>query len=387
MFNIFYLSVVGYGHVAPKTVAGKVVTIVYCIIGLPLTLMCIAKLGHAFAFAFRVIYHTCFCAVCCLPCVAKQQTGKRSISKRLRVDMNDTLGALVTTTKENMAALGIQEQKSQVIWQLWRRDIKIKFKRSLKHEAAVPTYLCLLVMGAYITAGGALFAKWEKDWSFGNGAYFCFITLTTIGFGDYVPGVAHYGDTAQDDANLNLVLCVLYVLVGLAFIGMCIDLMQVDVVKKVKWFGQKIGLSRPKHAKTRSDKKKERVGMKLSAETTSQSTPVESSVQSGIYRPPLGRSVSNNLEVPHRSVHTNGQSSPTTSTHSRVTQSRSMPSTNMKSSLLPSFRSSGLGRVALAGDEPELTSLESNTNSFNMSKSNTETSTSNHWIDKETDIV
>lgn len=44
----------------------------------------------------------------------------------------------------------------------------------------VPIWLCVFLVVSYIIAGAFLFSSWE-GWSFLDSAYFCFITLTTIG--------------------------------------------------------------------------------------------------------------------------------------------------------------------------------------------------------------
>lgn len=44
----------------------------------------------------------------------------------------------------------------------------------------VPIWLCVFLVVSYIIAGAFMFSKWE-EWSFLDSAYFCFITLTTIG--------------------------------------------------------------------------------------------------------------------------------------------------------------------------------------------------------------
>jgi len=52
----------------------------------------------------------------------------------------------------------------------------------------VPILFSLLTMIAYVFIGTGIFCAWE-EWDLVTGAYFCFITLTTIGFGDIVPDV------------------------------------------------------------------------------------------------------------------------------------------------------------------------------------------------------
>lgn len=50
----------------------------------------------------------------------------------------------------------------------------------LPKDRPVPIWLCVFLVISYILGGAALFHVWE-GWSFLDSAYFCFITLTTIG--------------------------------------------------------------------------------------------------------------------------------------------------------------------------------------------------------------
>ena len=86
-----------------------------------------------------------------------------------------------------------------------------------------------------------LFSEWE-GWGYLEGFYFSFITLSTIGFGDMVPGdsISDNGEAPSDPFNTKFVLCSLYILVGMALIAMCFNLMQEKVVKGVRSLGKRI---------------------------------------------------------------------------------------------------------------------------------------------------
>jgi len=104
-------------------------------------------------------------------------------------------------------------------------------------KVSVPISICLIIITAYIIAGSALFAAWE-NWDYLTGSYFCFITLSTIGFGDVVPGT----DMDQWSSHEKLVLCALWLAFGLSLLAMCFNLMQEEVKEKCKRIGRKLGL-------------------------------------------------------------------------------------------------------------------------------------------------
>ena len=92
----------------------------------------------------------------------------------------------------------------------------------------VPPLPVLCFLGFYLTLGAVIFSAWE-NWSFLEGFYFSFITLTTIGFGDYVPGDSVMS-VESTDGQYRLLCSVVYVLLGLAVLSMSFNLIQEEVV-------------------------------------------------------------------------------------------------------------------------------------------------------------
>ena len=103
---------------------------------------------------------------------------------------------------------------------------------------SVPLLVTVFVIPLYLTLGAILFNIWEESWGFLNSFYFCFITLTTIGFGDFVPGSALTVSAAKE----KLISAALYILLGLVLIAMCFNLMKEQLSQKVKKVAGKWGI-------------------------------------------------------------------------------------------------------------------------------------------------
>lgn len=113
-------------------------------------------------------------------------------------------------------------------------------RRRWAEKRRVPVLIVLAFLVGYICVGAVVFSTWE-EWTFLDGAYFSFITLSTIGFGDLVPG-SNVLSTETHEGQYKLVLCCLYLVIGLAVIAMSFNLVQHEVVARFRKLGQGLGI-------------------------------------------------------------------------------------------------------------------------------------------------
>lgn len=72
-----------------------------------------------------------------------------------------------------------------------------------------------------IAGGAAAFSRYE-GWSYFDSIYYCFITLTTIGFGDMV---ALQKDNALDKKPEYVMFALIFILFGLAIVAASLNLL------------------------------------------------------------------------------------------------------------------------------------------------------------------
>nr|CAD7410594.1 unnamed protein product [Timema poppensis] len=121
-FATVVLAMIGYGHSTPVTIGGKAFCMAYAMVGIPLGLVMFQSIGERLNKFASVVI--------------------RRAKRYLRCQRTEA------TEINLMLATG-------------------------------------MLSSIIITTGAAVFSKYE-GWSYFDSFYYCFVTLTTIGFGDYV---------------------------------------------------------------------------------------------------------------------------------------------------------------------------------------------------------
>ena len=204
----------------------------YATLGIPLMLLWLANVGDVMADAFRFLYSK----VCCCGCFRKSENDDvKDISSRAGSGTKDTWNTGMGYPNHYPSKQDQMNQKGPTIIDDYDDDEEDEEDEDDK--VTVPLTITLLLIVGFILVGALLFGKWE-DWKPLKAAYFCFVTVTTIGFGDVVPGF----ETQSAEATFQLLGSTLYILLGMANISMCFTLIQDEIVAKFKWIGEKMGL-------------------------------------------------------------------------------------------------------------------------------------------------
>lgn len=99
----------------------------------------------------------------------------------------------------------------------------------INDEFNLPVTLALSILVLYIFLGAVAFQILE-NWDFFSSFYFVFISLSTIGLGDFVPS-----------NHIFMILSIIYLVFGLALMSMCINVVQDKLSDTFKQASAKIG--------------------------------------------------------------------------------------------------------------------------------------------------
>lgn len=108
-----------------------------------------------------------------------------------------------------------------------------------QNKDTVPASLSGLLVILYLILGTFVYYAWE-DWPIVTSAYFGVVTLMTIGFGDYVPGVIPNDILSTTAGAVETSIAALYIIVGLAILSMGISLIIAAIGERMREVAKKI---------------------------------------------------------------------------------------------------------------------------------------------------
>ena len=180
MFFVPYI-VLGYGHITPRTQLGQGVTIIVCIIGIPITMLALKTSGELLATGFRFL-------------VVKTET--------------------------------------------------VMLKRTEPKHVKKKTFFVASAMMIILVILASLASTYFEEWTFMEGLYAWFITVTTIGFGDYVQFETHakkvaHGESPKSGLLFHGIIFAVPYVVGLSLTS-CILNCIVDSVDHIRNFRDRL---------------------------------------------------------------------------------------------------------------------------------------------------
>ncbi|XP_042236740.1 potassium channel subfamily K member 18-like isoform X2 [Homarus americanus] len=277
-------TTIGYGHIFPRTNAGRALTIVYAIVGIPIFLILMADFGKLFTrllkslFVFiKRLYRTATCkrvrktrAVQSVkehqsvvvpaptPPLAVPESTSTDFEKQEEVEQGQLREREPFLSEKQKKEAMKEEQRGgddndeevevrPCCCSAWSKKLSgwcssLCCKKVVPEDITpesdeediiddnfnLPVSLALFILLVYIMCGCVIYTMWEP-WSYFEAFYFIFVSMTTIGFGDYVP---------QHPAFM--MMTTVYLVFGLALTAMCINIIQEKLTDTFRQASEKL---------------------------------------------------------------------------------------------------------------------------------------------------
>jgi len=203
-------------------------------------LLCLANIGEVMANVFRYAYVN----VCCCGCDCFRRRVIKPRPARPAADHADDTEAWKNRYNRDRAAAdgaAAGSSPSAAADPTVVDDVDDdEEEEEDEQKITVPLTVTIGMLAVFIFMGALLFGVLE-DWDWLTSGYCCFVTISTIGFGDVVPGSRNFDTTV---GQLKMVVAAVYMLFGMALLSMAFNLIQEEMVGKFKWLGIKLGIIR-----------------------------------------------------------------------------------------------------------------------------------------------
>ncbi|PNI81601.1 KCNK18 isoform 1 [Pan troglodytes] len=258
-------STVGYGYIYPVTRLGKYLCMLYALFGIPLMFLVLTDTGDILATILSTSYNRFRKFPFFTRPLLSKWCPKSLFKKKLDPKPADEAVPQIIISAEELPSpkLGTCPSRPSCSMELFERPHAREKQNTLQlppqamersnscpelvlgrlsysiisnldevgqqvERLDIPLPIIALIVFAYISCAAAILPFWETQLDFETAFYFCFVTLTTIGF----------GDTVLEHPNFFLFFSI-YIIIGMEIVFIAFKLVQnrlIDIYKNVMLF-------------------------------------------------------------------------------------------------------------------------------------------------------